>query len=211
MKSQSSRHSGTRKTKVTGAGLLKELVFWPAVLVATAYSAISGPSAEVMLLAFGLSACIVISTKGSQQRNICLAMVAFGLVNAWYVLNPSDAPQLYEDARFWIANRLTYAVGIAVFVQPLFGPMFETEKGKTRTIVVGSLLIFLAFALYLHGRPESLSSTVQCVQVFVETLTCKVQHEPTAWYTPDLLWDDLCIGAASGLLVGALTAKTKKK
>lgn len=208
---QNSRRSGTPKTKVTSFGLMKELIFWPAVLIATAYSIFAGPDPVVMLLAFFLAATIVITAGSKQQRNICLAMVAFGIVNGWYVLHPASAPQLYEDPRFWIANRLTYAVGIAVFVQPLFGNIFQTERGKTRTIVVAALLMFLGFVLYTLGRPENLPSTVKCVQVVVETLTCQLQREPIAWYTSDLLWDDICIGAASGLLVGALTAKTKKK
>ena len=102
-------------------------------------------------------------------------------------------------------------VGIAVFIQPLFGRIFETEKGKTRTIVVGTLLLFVAYVLHTFGRPEHLPLTITCVEVFVETLTCKLQRDPIAWYTADMLWDDICVGIASGLIVGALTAKSKKK
>ena len=63
----------------------------------------------------------------------------------------------------------------------------------------------------MFGRPEYLPSTIKCVEVFVETLTCKLHRDPVTWYTVDMLLDDICIGLASGLIVGALTAKTKKK
>lgn len=76
---------------------------------------------------------------------------------------------------------------------------------------MGALLLFVAFVLHTFGRPEPLPSTITCVEVFVETLTCKLQRDPIAWYTADLLWDDICVGIAGGLIVGALKAKSKKK
>lgn len=211
MTSQNSPQSGTRKNKATGFGLLKELVFWPVVALATLITAVFGPDVNLVLLTFFLAVTILITTVGKEQRAICWTMVAFGIVNGLYVAFPSYAPTLFQDPRFWIANRLLFAVGIAVFIQPLFGRIFETEKGKTRTLIVASLLLFIAFALHTFGRPEYLPSTTKCVEVFVETLTCKLQRDPVTWYTVDMLWDDICIGVASGLIVGALTAKTKKK
>lgn len=200
--------SGTRRTIATPFGIIRELVFWPLLVFgALGFSLIIGAHHLVILAAFFLSVIIVINTDGNQRLAACWVMVVFALVNVWHVHNPS--PETIADPRFWFANRLLYAVGVAFWLQPICGKAFETEKGRDRSIVVGCLLLLVAFIMYWLNRPSDMVRTVQCLELLANSCTFKEQSD--AWYLPAMLYDDVCVGISAGLLYGALAARTKQK
>lgn len=184
MPNNTSGRTGQRNIKATRAGLIRELGFWPGLVCgALGFSVLEGPNQYLILAAFLLSVAIIITTHGKQRLAACWVMVIFMLVNAWQIHYEPEV--LASDPRFWIANRVLYAVGLAFYLQPILGRLFDSEKGRTVAIVIGSLLIFAGFFLYVESRSNV-------------TL-------PGAWYTPEMLYDDVCIGIASGLLFGALS------
>jgi hypothetical protein len=203
-----SGQSANRNTIATPFGIMRELVFWPLLVFgALGFSVFFGASHYVILAAFFLSALIVITTDGNQRLAACWVTLVFALVNVWHIHNPS--PEMIAQPQFWFANRLLYAVGLAFWLQPICGKAFETEKGRERAIVVGVLLLFVAFIMYWLSRPSDLVRTVQCLELVASTCTFK---EPSqSWYLPETLYDDVCVGIAAGLLYGALAARTKQK
>lgn len=200
--------TGNRNTIATPFGLMRELVFWPLLVIgALGFSIFVGANHLVILAAFFLSVLIVITTDGNQRLAACWAMVVFALVNVWHIHNPS--PEMTAQPQFWFANRLLYAVGLAFWLQPICGKAFETEKGRERAIVVGVLLLLVGFVMFWLHRPSDTIRTVQCLELLATTCTFK---EPSqAWYLPEMLYDDICVGIAAGLLYGALAARTKQK
>lgn len=188
---------------VTTFGIMRELVAWPLLVFgALLYTIFVGAHHYVLLAAFWLSVVIVITTDGKQRLAACWVMVLFCLVNAWHMHNP---PAMI-DPRFWFANRLLYAVGLAFWMQPICGSWFETQNGRERSIVIGTLLLLVGFIMYWLSRDEI--RTVECMEVVARSCTFK---EPSqAWYRKDMLYDDVCVGIAAGLLYGALAARTKQ-
>jgi hypothetical protein len=203
-----SEQSRTRNTIVTPFGTMRELVFWPLLVFgALGFSLLVGPNHYVILGAFFLSVLIVITTDGNQRLAACWVMVVFASVNILHIHNPT--PEMSAQPQFWFVNRLLYAVGLAFWLQPICGKAFETEKGRERAIIIGVLLLFVAFVMYWLNRPSDMVRTVQCLELVVNT--CTFKEPPEAWYLPGMLYDDLCVGIAAGLLYGALAARTKQK
>jgi hypothetical protein len=203
-----SGQSRPSRTIVSDSGIVRELVLWPLLVFgALGFSLLFGANHLVILGAFFLSVIIVISTDGNQRLAACWAMVVFAAVNIWHIHYPP--PEMSAQPQFWFANRLLYAVGLAFWLQPICGKVFETEKGRERAIVVAVLLLFVAFVMYWLNRPSDTERTVQCLKLVVNA--CTFKEPPEAWYFPGMLYDDLCVGVAAGLLYGALAGRTKQQ
>ena len=202
------RQSRSRRPIATPFGIIREIVFWPLLVFgALGFSVIFGANHYVILAAFFLSVLIVITTDGNQRLAACWVMVVFALVNVWHIHNPSN--EMIAQPEFWFANRLLYAVGLAFWLQPICGKAFETEKGRERAIIVGVLLLLVGFILYWLNRPSDVIRTVQCIELVVATCTFK---EPSqSWYLPEMLYDDVCVGVAAGLVYGSMTAREVSK
>lgn len=206
--SKLSGQSRSRSTIATPFGIMRELVFWPLLVFgALGFSLIFGANHHVILAAFFLSVLIVITTDGNQRLAACWVMVVFALVNVRHIHNPP--PEMSAQPEFWFANRLLYAVGLAFWLQPICGKAFETEKGRERAIIVGVLLLLVGFVMYWLNRPSDVIRTVQCIELVAATCTFKEPSE--SWYLPEMLYDDVCVGIAAGLLYGSLTARAASK
>ena len=164
----------------------------------------------VVIVAFFLSVAIIIATKkGAEQRAGCWAMIAFSVVNAWQI--HFDPAPLQESSGFWFANQMLYAVGLAFWLQPLTEKRLESETAKISAIVGGVAFLTVAGFLYYLDRGNGGLQTVQCVSMNVEASSCTIRTVVKAWYDTSLLYDDVCVGMASGLLYAALSASAKLK
>lgn len=184
--------SGARPSlpKPNSAGLLRELIMWPLLVFgAGGFAVLFGAHQVVIGLAFILSIGIIITTTGSQRVAACWAMVVFGVVNGVQIHFPTEA--MSQQPEFWFANRLLYAVGLPFYFTPILGDVFSTEKGRVRGLVVAPVLLLVAYIAFVLQRAETVGTQ--------------------AWYTPAMLYDDLFVGLASGLVHGALTAHSKAK
>jgi hypothetical protein len=198
--------AGRNNVKATAAGLMRELIAWPLLAIgAFGYTIAFGPNHYVILAAFFLSVLIIITTRGSQRMAACYVIVAFSVMNAWYIHYPPE--QMFTEGQFWFVNRLLYAVGLGFYVQPILDKVFKDEKGQMRALIVGPLLLLAAFLLYWVGRPDFAPRLVNCAQILVETSQCIEVAKNTAWYTPDQLYDDVLVGMAAGLIYGALSSR----
>lgn len=163
---------------------------WPLLVFgAGGFALMFGAHQAVIGVAFVLSVAIIITTTGSQQVAACWAMVVFGVVNGVQIHFPTEA--MSQQPEFWFANRLLYAVGLPFYFTPILGDVFATEKGRVRVLFLAPLLLFVAYIAFVLQRAETVDAQT--------------------WYTPAMLYDDLAVGLASGLVHGALTAKSKAK
>lgn len=166
------------------------------------------PVAELIALVFILFYGLLVWTKDNDETMawVCMSFLLYLVLNGLFVANHSH--QLEVDPRLWIANRLLYVVGIALFGKQLVDMALERWNRPYIALALGFILLYAAFATYynLHdGR------TVQCVG-YVEG-KCVVKHE--SWYEVEMLWDDVLMGFALCFLIAStehvMLSKAKSK
>jgi protein-S-isoprenylcysteine O-methyltransferase Ste14 len=140
------------------------------------------PIAELIGIVFVFYYALFVWTKDDDKtRNwVCITFMLYLVANGFFVAYHS--PQLSVDPQLWIANRLLYVVGIALFGTHLVNQALETLNVPSFAIAVGFIFIFAAFVVYyfMHqGQP----------------------FEPKSWYEPEMLWDDVLMGFALCFLI----------
>lgn len=168
---------------------------WSFTAIVAVFSFVT-PHPLMMALVF-LGAYFIHVWADDEQKTVmsCCVLAYMGL-NAFFITHNSGA--LATDPTLWIANRLVYGVGLALFGKHLVDKAVEKWNGVYKASALGFICIFLAYAVEVQHREHD---TAKCKSIDAQALTCVVEHD--TWYSTENLLDDVLMGAAFCFLVSA--------
>lgn len=173
------------------------------VFSSVAVFSLAKPNPHLMAIVFLAAYYILIWRKDVQKTAVCFCVVAYMALNALFVVHGS--PELFSDSRLYIANRLWYAVGIAIFAKHLIDEYIAKEKHVVRAIFLGFVCLFGAYMFYVHDRTEKMEpKEIKCMKMVGDT--CITEGEIKAWYPVDTLADDVLVGLTLCFLIAATEA-----
>lgn len=191
---------------------IKTAIVWPTIAGVMVYS-LKAPGENLVAVFFFSSLLILMNSTEREEKWVCGVMLAFQVVIAAHVLFKS--PALYNAPSLWIACRLLYVIGLAIFLPPLVEEKLKLEKWQTKGVVVAFLLILVAFYFYNKDREAKQVEPVRCISVKPSSkddkYVCQPDPDPEPWYSTSSLIDDIAFGVGGGLLIGSLNLAERRK
>lgn len=170
-------------------------VCWSLTAIVAVFSFIT-PHPLMMALVFLGAYFVHVWADDEQKTAMSCCMLFYMGLNAFFITHVSGA--LATDPRLWIANRLVYGVGLALFGKHLVDKAVAKWSGVYVASALGFIFIFLAYVVEVHHREHD---TARCISIDTAAKTCVVEHD--TWYSTENMLDDVLMGVAFCFLISA--------